>query len=161
MSATAPIEVHLFVYRRLDNRIEGSGDDSPRALELHNRRRKALHEALDGIKAWKVTDWGVTDDASPHELAEIIIAVSSIPHLHAAVASAAAWAGLELIKASLGSFAAEAVKSLLARLIPKQKEEKILDFSIRLPDGTEIRCDASAKLAISPPPSRPEAASPP
>jgi len=35
------------VYRRLDNRAEGLSDDSPRAVELHNRRKKALHDALE------------------------------------------------------------------------------------------------------------------
>jgi hypothetical protein len=38
----------LCVYRRLDNRIEGLGDDSPRPLELHNRRKDALHSVFDG-----------------------------------------------------------------------------------------------------------------
>ena len=36
------INLKLGVYRRLDNRAEGLGDDSPRAIELHNRRKKAL-----------------------------------------------------------------------------------------------------------------------
>ena len=32
-------EINLWVYRRLDNRFEGLSDDSPRAIELHIRRK--------------------------------------------------------------------------------------------------------------------------
>src|SRR5580658_4277545 len=101
MSTDGPVEIRLSVYRRLDNRAEGLEDDSPRALELHNRRKDALHQALDGIGAWKIKDWGVTDDTSPHELTEIVLAVVSSPQLHAAAISAGTWAGLELAKAGL------------------------------------------------------------
>jgi hypothetical protein len=57
-----PLKILLSVYRRLDNRSEGLPDDSPRGLELHNRRKEALHEALVG-EGWEVQDWGVTDGA--------------------------------------------------------------------------------------------------
>src|SRR6516225_1353041 len=64
----------LGVFRRLDNRTEGLSDDSPRALELHNLRKRALHSVLDGEKGITVLRWGQTDDASPHEFVEIVLA---------------------------------------------------------------------------------------
>ena len=48
--------ITLGVYRRLDNRFEGLSDDSPRALELHNRRKDALHAVLDVEPNIQVTD---------------------------------------------------------------------------------------------------------
>jgi hypothetical protein len=53
-------KVRLRVYRRLDNRFEGLSDDSPRALELHNRRKGALHDVLDSQNGIEVVDWGLT-----------------------------------------------------------------------------------------------------
>ena len=45
-------QVRVGVYRRLDNRLEGLDDRSPRALELHNLRGAALHESLDMSRTW-------------------------------------------------------------------------------------------------------------
>lgn len=78
---STPLLIRLAVYRRrLDNRSEELPGNLPEILELHNRRKEALHEALNS-NAWEVTDWGVTDDTMPHELAEVIVAVVSNPHL--------------------------------------------------------------------------------
>jgi len=52
------ITLTLGVFRRLDNRFEGLSDDSPRALELHNRRRDALHEVFEVSTSVAVVDWG-------------------------------------------------------------------------------------------------------
>src|SRR5438094_8412917 len=46
--------VILQVPRRLDNRLEGLPDNSPRAIELHNLRKLAVHEILDGSPDWEV-----------------------------------------------------------------------------------------------------------
>jgi hypothetical protein len=82
------LEIRLSVYRRLDDRAEGLDARSPYALELHDRRKAALHEALDGVPEWEVTDWGYTDDNKPHELVDLVIAIVSSPHFQAAAASA-------------------------------------------------------------------------
>ena len=66
-------QIRLIVYRRLDNRLEGLPDDSPQALELHNRRRATLHEVLDGNPGWIVPHWGKTDDTVPHEWVELVV----------------------------------------------------------------------------------------
>jgi hypothetical protein len=148
VSTTSKLNLHILVYRRLDNRQENMSDDSPRALQLHQRRREALHEALDGVEGWSVADWGATNDVRPHELVEIILSVAANPLLHTAAVSAATWVGLEAVKASLGALVSEAVKALLTRLIPKQREEKILDFMITLPNGVQVRCDPSGSVTI-------------
>ena len=67
----------LGVYRRLDNRFEGLSDDSPRALELHIRRKDALHAVFDDDLNIRVTDWGSTDDSRPHEYIEIVLGAAA------------------------------------------------------------------------------------
>ena len=52
------IDITLGVYRRLDNRFEGLSDDSPRALELHDRRKDALHAAFHSDPVFRVKNWG-------------------------------------------------------------------------------------------------------
>lgn len=51
--------LRLRVFRRLDNRAAGLSDASARALELHNRRREALHDVFDDEPSFKVTEWGI------------------------------------------------------------------------------------------------------
>jgi hypothetical protein len=63
------------VTRCLDNRAEGQSDDSPRAMELHRLRARALHEMLDDDENWKVVYWGDTDDSRPHEEVELFLEV--------------------------------------------------------------------------------------
>jgi hypothetical protein len=127
-------EMRLLVYRRLDNRFEGLSDDSPRALELHNRRKNALHEVLDEEPGWRVEDWGLTDDSQPHELVELVVAILGSPQFQAVAVPALTFLGGTMVKAAIDEVTSEAVKSLIARLRPKQKQEQILDFEIRLPD---------------------------
>jgi hypothetical protein len=67
-------EVSLVVYRRLDNRTENLPDDSPRAIELHEMRRRALHEVLDKVDGPRVVvNWGKTDDTNAHEWVQLVI----------------------------------------------------------------------------------------
>jgi hypothetical protein len=132
------------VYRRLDNRAEGRSDDSPRALELHDRRKMALHEALEGVDVWSITSWGDTDHSRPHEFVELFLALAASAQFKALAVPALTFVGGLLVKEGVKAATAEAVKTLIARLRPKQQEKKILDFLIRLPDGTHIRCDPEA-----------------
>jgi hypothetical protein len=141
-------EIVLSVYRRLDNRSEGLPDDSPRAFELHLERKIALHEALDSSNAWEVRNWGETNSEESHELVEILLSIVQNPHVLSLAGSAAAWIGLEIAKAGLGEIETQAVKALLARLIPQQKQNRILDFTITLQDGTWIRCNPDGKLEV-------------
>ncbi len=142
------LRVKLFVYRLFEFPREQS-HHSPRDLEFHDLRKEALHQALDGVGAWDVQDWGDTDDAGPHELVELTIGILSSPHMQGIAAASAAWIGLEVAKATLSAISSEGVKALVGRLLSKQKERKISEFWVQLPDGTTISCDASCKVTIS------------
>jgi hypothetical protein len=129
--------IELSVYRRLDNRLEGLPDDSPRARELHQLRQRALHEVLDGEPRLAVLDWGDTDDAQPHELVTILIAVVAQP----LVVEGLKFVGEKLAEKAVEEGASSIVKWLIAKLRPKQAAKQVLDFQIRLPDGTTVSCD--------------------
>jgi hypothetical protein len=129
----------LGVYRRLDNRLEGLPDDSPRALELHNRRRAALHAVLDTSDV-TVQDWGLTDDTQSHEYVELAIAVGY------AILKYAITPGLKLLGEKLAEKAVDEVSSsvvrwLVSKLRPAQERKEVLDFDIALGGGTHIRVD--------------------
>ena len=144
-------KLDLCVYRRLDNRSEGLSDDSPRALELHNRRKRALHDVLEEEPAWRIEDWGETDDAKPHELVELIIVVLSSPQFQAVAMPAITLVGGIVLKSALDTATSEAVKKLIAKLWSKQQNKEILDYQINLPDGTSIRVypeDDDAEITI-------------
>jgi hypothetical protein len=124
------LEVRLFVYRRLDNRLEGLPDDSPRAYELHLLRKEALHEALGGVDGWKV-NWFQVDDTKSHELAESFISVALNPHVQTVAIAALTWAGAEFAKAGINELAKQAASAIISRLIPEQKKGKILNFHLK------------------------------
>jgi len=129
--------IRLGVYRRLDNRFEGLPDDSPRALELHERRRLALHEALDKQPDLRVMEWGQTDDEEPHEFVELVVAILATPAATAVAKSAFDWL-TDQIKDAVGGVVVDGVKGLIKRLLPQQKRQRILDFNVTLPNGTVV-----------------------
>jgi len=134
-------QVILGVYRRLDNRLEGLPDDSPRALELHNRRKAALHNVLDGEKAVEVLDWGKADDTQSHEFVEITIGALASTIFTYAVVPGLEYVAQKLAEKAVDQASSELAKWLISKLRPKQESKEILDFQIRLPDGTQIHCD--------------------
>jgi hypothetical protein len=134
-------QITLGVYRRLDNRFEGLGDDSPRALELHNQRREALHDVLDNEKSIEVLDWGNTDDSRPHEFVELILGLLGSTVVTYAVVPGLKYVGEKLAEKLVDQGTSEVAKWLISKLRPAQVSKKILDFEIRLPDGTQIHVD--------------------
>jgi hypothetical protein len=88
------------VYRRLDNRLEGLADDSPRAKELHDRRRRALHEVLDGQPGVKVIDWGDANDEKPHEFVLLTISVVASATFKYAIVPGVMLLGEKLVEAA-------------------------------------------------------------
>ena len=54
-------QIKVGVFRRRDDPFEGLPNDSPRKVELHNRRKEALHEVFDTEKSIVVLNWGKTD----------------------------------------------------------------------------------------------------
>ncbi len=133
-------EVCLEVYRRLDNRSEGLDDESPRALELHERRKRALHEVLDSNAVWMVLNWGATDDKKSHELVELLLALTTAKVATITIPALTFLGGI-LVKSAVDTATSEAIKSLIAKLRKKQEDKQLLDFSLILPGGNTIRCD--------------------
>lgn len=137
----------LRVFRRLDNRLEGLSDDSPRALELHKLRKEALHSVLDGDPVIRVTDWGKTDDLRPHERVEIALGAPATAVFQYPVVPALEWLGRKLAEKGVDTACGELAKSIVAKLIPKQEAKQLLDFTIELPDGTQVGVDPPDRSA--------------
>ena len=135
------INLKLGVYRRLDYRAEGLGDDSPRALELHNLRKRALHEVFDHEPNIQVIDWGNTDDEHPHEFVELVLSIAGSAAFQYVIVPGVKWLGNKLAEKAIDAAVIELVKAIVARLRPKQEEKQILDFALKLPDGTVIAVD--------------------
>jgi hypothetical protein len=133
--------IGLGVFRRLDNRQEGLPDDSPRALELHNRRKAALHSVFDRESDIRVADWGQTDDSKSHEFVELSLAAVAGAAFHYAVVPGLQWLGQKLAEKAVDTALAEVAKAVVAKLRPKQEAKQVLDIHIALPDGTTIRVD--------------------
>lgn len=139
------------IYRRLDNRLEGLDDNSPRALELHNLRKAALHEVLDKQEAITVLDWGQTDDAASHEYVELILAAAASHIVQAFVIKGVQELGKKLAEKAIDETTSGVVKWIASKFIKKQAEKKLLNFSIRLQDGTFINVDvpqATSQITI-------------
>jgi hypothetical protein len=141
----------LGVYRNLDNRAEGLSDLSERAKELHDRRKVALHDALEGTSEFRVTDWGNTDDTRPHEFVSLVLAAAGSATFHYAIVPGLKWLGEKIAEKAVDTAAEEFVKAIVSNLRPKQEAKQILDFTISLPGGTIIGVDppaANAKISI-------------
>ena|SRR5438046_2475173 len=142
MNKVTPITV--LVYRRLDNRFEGFGDDSPRALELHNRRRDAVHEVFDAKPGVEVLDWGKTDDTQPHEGVEIVIGIVGAAIFKYVVSPGLNWLGTKLAERAVDAGVTELSKAVISWLRPKQKERQVLDITLglSLPERISIKVNS-------------------
>lgn len=133
--------IKIGVFRRLDNRFEGLSDESARALELHNRRKEALHEAFDTQTSVRVLDWGKTDDSNPHEFVEIVLGAVAVPAVQYVVVPGLKFLAQKLAEKVIDTATSELAKAVVSWLRPQQESKQILDFVITLPDKTEIRVD--------------------
>lgn len=144
--------INLGVYRRLDNRLEGLSDDSPRAIELHNRRKEALHNILESVENIEVTDWGRTDDSDPHEFVELTIGAIATATLSYIIVPGVKFIAEKLAEKAIDEGASELAKWIISKFRSKQESKEILDFQIRFPDGTFISVDppdGNAEIRIS------------
>ncbi len=132
-------QIRVGVFRRLDNRLENLDDNSPRALELHNRRKEALHEVFDSEKSIVVLDWGDTDDTKSHEFVELVIGFVGPPVFKYAIVPGLKYLGQKLAEKAVDEASSELVKAVVSWLGLKQKEKKIQEFVVTMPDKTEIR----------------------
>jgi hypothetical protein len=143
--------ITLGVYRRLDNRLEGLPDDSPRALELHNRRRDALHAAFDHEPLIRVTNWGQTDDKCSHEFVELVLGAAATGVLQYSIVPGIKWLGQKLAEKAVDTTISELAKAVIAKLRPPQQAKQVQDFIVTLPDKTQISVyppDQSATITI-------------
>jgi hypothetical protein len=131
----------LGVVRRLDDRIEGLGDDSPLALELHERRKEALHSVFYVDPDIEVTSWGETDDTRPHEFVEVALSAGAMAVFHYAIVPGVEWLGRKLAEKAVDTAIGELAKAIVSKLRPKQESKQLLDIIITLPDGTQIAVD--------------------
>src|SRR5512140_3661609 len=129
-------EIKLWVYRRLDNRFEGLSDNSPRALELHNRRKLALHDVLDGEEKSIDVSWGGTDAKESREVVDLILIPLASAVFTYAIVPGLKYVGEKLAEKAVDEGTSEIAKWLISKLRPQQESKKILDFGIILPDGT-------------------------
>jgi hypothetical protein len=141
------LRVKVGVFRRLDNRFEGLPDDSPRALELHNRRKEALHSTFDTQKSIEVINWGDTDDTHSHEFVEIVLGAVAVPVFQYAVVPGLKFLGQKLAEKAVDEAASELVKAVVSWLRPKQESKEILNLVITLPDKTVISVDPPDRRA--------------
>lgn len=132
-----PERYRLEVYRRLDNRLLGEPDDSPLALELHERRRHALESVFGSSDEIRVVDWGDTKDSKPHELVELVLVAGSAA-LKYAVVPGLRLLGEKLIELGTDRAASEVVKAIVSRIWPKQEAKEVNDIAITLPNGTRV-----------------------
>ena len=116
-------------------------------MELHNRRKDALHAVLDGDPIIRVTDWGDTDDSQPHEFVEVALGAATTAVFQYAIVPGVKWLGLKLAEKAVDTALGELAKTIVAKLRPKQEAKQLLNVIITLPDGTLIAVDPPDRAA--------------
>ena len=103
---------------------------------------QSLHDVFDGEQAVEVVDWGQTDDTTSHEFVELSVVGVVAPALFQyAVVPGLKFVAEKLAEKVVDESATQLVKWVISKLRPKQQAKELLDFEIRLPDGTRIRVD--------------------
>lgn len=129
------------VYRRFDTDLVPTGDDGEKELALHLIRKKALHEVLDNENNVKVSDWGTTDDTSPHEYVEILLGIAGSATFNYVIVPGIKFIAEKFAEKVIEESATEFVKWMVSKMRPKQEAKEVLDFRIDLPDGTSVSID--------------------
>lgn len=141
-------QVTLQVFRLLDDRLQPGdtgSDDSPMSWDLHCRRARALHAALDPDEevGWTVLSWGNTDDETrTHELVEIVLALGAASGAVLAT-PVLNWIG-EVLTGVLTDTAKDTLKSVLHRLRRQQDDRQIKDFTVSVDGRQVLRIDPDA-----------------
>jgi hypothetical protein len=102
---------------------------------------------LDGEETFKVLNWGKTDDTGPHEWVEISISAIASAGLTYAIVPGLKFVAEKLAEKAIDEGTSELIKWLISKLRPKQESKEILDFQIKLPDGTDISVDPPDRFA--------------
>ena len=133
--------ITLGVYRRTYDPPAGVPGDQAKDLELHNLRKEALHEVLDNQQIAQVYDWGFANDSRPHEFVEIFLGGMVTTVITPMIIAGLKELGTKLGEKAIDEATSAFVKWIISKLIKKQKEKKISDFSIKLNDGTFLKID--------------------
>lgn len=102
---------------------------------------------MDNEKSIQVFDWGYTDDSQPHEFVEITLGALAPAAFTYVLVPGLRYVAAKLAEKTSDQAASELAKWLIAKLRPKQELQEILDFQIRLPDGTTIQVDPPGRYA--------------
>ena len=78
---------------------------------------------------------------------ELALLLTATPVIHYVIVPGVKWLGMKLAEKAVDTAVGEAAKAIVAKLFPKQKAKQILDFVIKLPDGTQITVDPPDRYA--------------
>ncbi|MHA7057696.1 hypothetical protein ACWGOQ_0010785 [Aquimarina sp. M1] len=129
------------VFRRFDHSLVTHTTDEEAELALHNIRKRALIDVFENKKNLHVEGWGEAKDTEPHEFVEIILGIVGTAAFTNVVVPGLKYVGETLAKKLVDDTTTNSVKWIIAKLRPKQISKEILDFQIKLPDGTLISVD--------------------
>lgn len=101
----------------------------------------ALHAVFDTNPNFQVKDWGETDDSLPHEYVEILLKAAANAAFQYAVVPGVKWLSQKLAEKAVDALLIEMANAVVAMLRPKQEAKQLLDFIIKLLNGTEIQVD--------------------
>ena len=134
-----PVHAKLTVCRRLDNRLEGKDDRSPRALELHRLRAQALHDVLDNDPAFSFSNWEQVDDEKPHEWVEIYGWIGEYGQQVSTVAiPALKYIADALLQAGIGAAGVAGIVRLFQKVRKKQIDGYCRNLELHVPNRVDI-----------------------
>lgn len=130
-------QLHIWVYRDLENRRVGEPDNGPLAWEAHRERERVLEEILADPGCSGTLSEEAIDREQTHEFVEMFVAIGTSPTVQALLLPAAAYIGKILTK-QVDKMVGDAVAGLFEKLTAQFKKKRIGDFWIECPDGTRI-----------------------
>ncbi|MFD2561447.1 hypothetical protein [Aquimarina rubra] len=129
------------VFRRFDHELVTDHSDSEAELALHNRRKDALIDVFENEDQIIVKDWGQTKDTEPHEFVELVLGIVGTAVFNYAIVPGLKYVGEKFAEKLVDDTISNSVKWIISKLRPKQESKEILDFQIKLPNGTLIAVD--------------------
>ncbi|WP_378184128.1 hypothetical protein [Aquimarina sp. SS2-1] len=129
------------VFRRFDHELVTDHNDSETELALHNRRKDALIDVFENEDQIIVKDWGQTKDTEPHEFVELVLGIVGTAVFNYAIVPGLKYVGEKLAEKLVDDAISNSAKWIISKLRPKQESKEILDFQIKLPNGTLIAVD--------------------
>jgi len=130
--------ISIGIFRIFGNELEQPVNDNEVALQLHNNRKQALHDVFDNQTDIEVNDWGQTDDSDPHEFVAIAVGIGATALTNHVLIPAAKYIFEKIADKAIDTVFEKSISWILSKFKKKQEENKIGEFHIRLPNGTEL-----------------------